>query len=253
MGRVLVAFSGGVDSTFLLKTAQDALGHQVLAVTSDSCIHPRAEKKEAAKLANEWNIKLIKIKTGEMENPQFIQNTPKRCYECKKKLFERLKKIAQEENIPFILDGFNADDLEDFRPGAQAGVEYGILSPLKDEGISKLEIRELSRWLGLPTWDKPSMACLATRVPYYQKISRESLKKIEKAEAYLRLLGFTQVRVRHYNETARLEIDPEEFQQIINREKRSKIIQRFKELGYIYISLDLEGYRTGSLNMPHHD
>ena len=253
MGRVLVAFSGGVDSSLLLKTAQNTLGDQVLAVTSDSCIHSRFEKTEAENLANDWNIKLLRIHTGEMKNPRFTHNTPKRCYECKKGLFERLKKIALEENIPYILDGSNADDSKDFRPGTDAAAEYGIISPLKEEGISKQEIRELSLWLGLPTWNKPAMACLATRIPYFQKISRENLKKVEKAEEYLRSLGFTQVRVRHYNETARLEIDPEAFEKIINRELRSKIIQRFKKLGYLYISLDLEGYRTGSLNVSQHD
>lgn len=209
MGKALVAFSGGVDSTFLLKVAGDVLGDDVLAVIASSETYPEQERKEAARLARRLNIRYRIIRTSELENPDFISNPPQRCYFCKKELFSKLKKIAKAEGIPYILDGSNYDDRLDFRPGAKAARELGIRSPLREAKLEKQEIRQLSRQFELPTWSKPSLACLASRFPYYSKIETKSLKQVAKAEKYLRRIGFSQIRVRHYGRTARIEIKPE--------------------------------------------
>lgn len=250
MKKVLVAFSGGVDSTFLLKVARDALGENVLAVTASSETYPQGEIRDAEKLARKLKVRHSVIHTCELENPDFVNNPPQRCYFCKQELFSKLKEIAEAESIPYVLDGANHEDTEDFRPGAAAAKELGIRSPLKEVKLVKSEIRALSKKLNLTTWDKPSLACLSSRFPYYSEIDKKSLKQIGQAEEFLKKLGFKQVRVRHHDHIARVEIEAEEFPKIIEHATREEIVKNFKKLGYTYVSLDLAGYRTGSMNEP---
>lgn len=250
MKKVLVAFSGGVDSTFLLKVARDVLGQNVLAVTASSETYPQGEIEDARELARKLKVRHLVIPTCELENPNFVSNPPQRCYYCKQELFSRLKEIAEAESIPYVLDGANYEDTEDFRPGTVAAEELGIRSPLKEAKLIKNEIRILSKKLDLPTWNKPSLACLASRFPYYTEIDKQSLKQIGQAEEFLQKLGFKQVRVRHHDHIARIEIEAEEFPRIIEKGTREKIVENFKKLGYAYVSLDLAGYRTGSMNEP---
>lgn len=250
MKKVLVAFSGGVDSTFLLKVAKDVLGRNVLAITAESETYPQTEIEEAKKIAKKMNVRHVMIYTKELANPDFVKNPPQRCYFCKMELFSKLKEIAEAEDISYVLDGANYDDTDDFRPGAAAAEELGVHSPLKEAKIGKSEIRALSRELKLHTWNKPSLACLSSRFPYYTKIDRMSLKQIGQAEDFLRKLGFNQVRVRHHDQIARIEIEAEEFPKMLDKGIREKIVENFKELGYVYVSLDLSGYRTGSMNEP---
>ncbi|MCP2605279.1 ATP-dependent sacrificial sulfur transferase LarE [Candidatus Aminicenantes bacterium AH-873-B07] len=248
MGSILIAYSGGVDSSFLLKVAKEVLGDNVLAVTACSETYPAEEVEEAKKIAQEIGAKHIIIKTEELKNPKFSDNPPERCYYCKIELFSKLKEIAQKEKIKFIADGSNYDDLRDFRPGMKAANEFGVRSPLKEAKLTKQDIRHLSKKIGLKTWDKPQLACLASRFPPYTKINAEDLNRIAMAEKFLRDIGFKQVRVRHHYPIARLEFSPEDFAIILNSQKRELIIKKLKELGYLYITLDLEGYRAGSLN-----
>jgi uncharacterized protein len=250
LGKVMVAFSGGVDSTFLLKVASQELGKDVLAVIARSETYPEREVKAAVALAGSLGVRHLVIKTGELDNPAFAENSPMRCYHCKSELFSRLKNLAARRSIPHLLDGSNHDDRDDYRPGAQAGRELGVRSPLKEVGLTKVEIRRLSKEMGLPTWDKPSLACLASRFPYHTGIDRRTLLQVARAEDVLRGLGLTQVRVRHHGDIARLEVDPEEFRRVMKPEARRTLIAGLKKAGYIYITLDLEGYRTGSLNEP---
>lgn len=250
MGRVVVAFSGGVDSTFLLRTAKDVLGENVLAVIASSETYPEREQQEAIEIVEGMNVRYKVIQTHELENPDFKNNPPERCYFCKTELFGRLKQIASDEGIPFVCDGSNFEDTHDFRPGLKAAEELGVRSPLKEARLIKDEIRLLSKMLDLPTWDKPSMACLSSRFPYNTPIEKESLRQIDQAEEYLRSMGFSQLRVRHYGETARIEVSPEAFIKILDTETREKIVQKLKKIGYLYVTLDLAGYRTGSMNEP---
>lgn len=245
---VMVAFSGGVDSTFLAKAAHMALGNKAVAVTARSPSYPRAEMEEAARLAKLMGIRHIFIDTDEINDPNYALNPVNRCYFCKTNLFSKIKALAQELGIRHIVHGANADDLGDFRPGMQAAKEQGVLSPLAELGFTKDEIRQLSRWLGLPTWDKPSFACLASRLPYGSKITREKLKQIEEAEDFLRQYGFRAFRVRHHETIARIEVPPEDFPRFLNPEFRSELVRRFRKIGFLFVTLDLMGLRSGSMN-----
>jgi len=250
MKKVLVAFSGGVDSTFLLKAAQDVLGSNVMAVIASSATYPEREQQEALRIAEDLKVKYKVIHTKELDDPHFRDNPPERCYFCKKELFSRLKEIASEENIPHVCDGSNFEDILDFRPGSRAAQELDVRSPLKEARLEKKEIRVLSKKLGLPTWDKPSMACLSSRFPYFTPIDNESLRQIDSAEEYLRTKGFSQLRVRHHGQMARIEIDPRDFSVIMEKQTREEIVANLKKIGYLYVTLDLTGYRTGSMNEP---
>jgi uncharacterized protein len=250
MKRVLVAFSGGVDSTFLLKVARDVLGNDVLAVIASSATYPEREQQEALRIAEDLNVRYKVIHTKELDDPQFKNNPPERCYFCKKELFSRLKEIAVEEKFPYVCDGSNFEDSFDFRPGSKAAEELNVHSPLKEARLGKSEIRILSKKLGLSTWDKPAMACLSSRFPYFSPIDNESLRQIDQAEEYLRAKGFSQLRVRHHGQMARIEIDPKDFSMIMAKQTREEIVESLKKMGYLYVTLDLAGYRTGSMNEP---
>ncbi len=248
MSSVLVAFSGGVDSTFLAKTAFDVLGSRFMAVIATSETYPQKEIDQAVQLARDLGLPFKLIETNELEHSEFIKNPADRCYHCKKELFSNLTHIAGEKGLAYVLDGANADDLSDYRPGAKAGRELGVRSPLQEVGLNKEEIRLLSHKIGLPTWNKPSLACLASRFPYEHPIDREGLLRVGKAEDFLLSLGFRQVRVRHHGETARIEVGEKELNRFLNNEIRINVCSQLKVLGFVYITLDLQGYRSGSMN-----
>ncbi len=245
---VLVAFSGGVDSTFLSYIAQRTLGKRALAVTGRSVTLAKSEFKEAIKLARQIGIRHRILKTTEILVESFEKNPPNRCYYCKNELFTRLRAIAADENLPHIIEGSNADDLCDFRPGMRAAQELGIRSPLVEAGFTKIEIREISKKLGLSTWDKPAMPCLSSRIPYGDKITVEKITQVEKAESSLHALGFRHLRVRHHGPIARIEIPRGEFPRLFSESMTDKVIHLIKKAGFTYVSLDLEGFRSGSLN-----
>lgn len=248
MESVLVAYSGGVDSAFLLKVAVDTLGDRALAVTARSASYPERELEEAMELATSIGAKHLVVDTHEMERESYVSNPSNRCYYCKTELWDTLAPIAAERGILALADGFNADDVGDYRPGAVAAREHGVRSPLLEAGLTKQEIRALSREMGLPTWDKPAMACLSSRVPYGERISREKLEQIDRAEQLLRELGFRQVRVRHHGDVARIELPPDDMPRFFAEGLAEPITRRIKELGFQYVTLDLQGYRSGSMN-----
>ena len=247
MGSLVLAYSGGVDSTFLLKVAADTLKDRVLAVTARSPSYPEHEYINAMKIAQGFEVKFLSIFTDEFLQLEFVRNSPDRCYYCKQELFTRLKEIARRENLKWVADGSNFDDRTDFRPGRKAAAELGVRSPLDEVKLAKEEIRILSRELGLPTWDKPSLACLASRVPYGISLTQEILERINQAEEFMRSMVLGQVRVRHHEEIVRIEVEPADMEKVIYH--REKIGGKLKDLGYTYIVLDLEGYRPGSLNL----
>ena len=248
MKSVLVAYSGGVDSTFLLKVAHDVLGDRAVAVTALSESYAQAEYDDARKYAGQMGARQILIETNELEKLGYRENSPERCFFCKDELFTKLEPIAKKEGLEYVVYGEIADDRSDHRPGARAAKEHRVRAPLADAGLTKLEIRRLSRELGLPTWDKPSMACLSSRIPYGSEVTPEKLEQIEKAEEVLRGLGLRQYRVRHHDTIARIEVDPRDFEELVRSPLREMVIEKIKAVGYQYVALDLQGYRTGSLN-----
>lgn len=252
MSSALVAFSGGVDSTFLLRIAQESLGDKVVAATATSPIHPPWETEDAREIATALKVDHVLVRTEELDDEEFSSNPPRRCYFCKRSLFSKLGEIAERYELSCILDGSTSDDLHDFRPGTEAAVECGVLSPLKDIGFSKAEIRQALKGWGLPSWNKPSASCLATRIPYGSRITPERLHRIEQGERFLRDLGVRQIRVRDHGDIARIEVQREDMPLFLDEELHVKLIERLKELGYRYVTLDLEGYRTGSMNILGH-
>lgn len=247
-GGVVVAYSGGVDSTFLAAVAVQVLGQRALAVTALSSTYPEWEQKEAAELARTMGIRQIEVSTHEIEDPRFSANPPDRCYYCKKELVHYVRAVADREGIQTIVDGTTVDDLGDIRPGRRAMQEGLVRSPLLEVGMTKAEVRVYSRQMNLATADKPSLACLASRVPFGSAITAEKLKAIDEVEGSLWKMGFCQVRVRHHGEMARIEVDPGELLRLCEPDVRAKIIATAKAAGFKYIAADLQGYRTGSMN-----
>ena len=248
LGSVAVAFSSGVDSTFLLKVAKEALGDNVIAVTAKSCSFPQRELKEAVAFCEKEGIRHFICESEELEIEGFAQNPKNRCYLCKKELFEKIQKIAKEQGINALVEGSNLDDNGDYRPGLVAVAELGVKSPLRACNLSKADIRAISKYLNLPTWEKQSFACLSSRFVYGETITEEKLGMVDKAEQLLLDMGFHQVRVRIHDKMARIEVTPQEIEKIIKEENRERIVSEFKIYGFTYISLDLQGYRTGSMN-----
>jgi len=243
-----VAFSGGVDSTFLLWAAHRMLGERALAVTGRSESVASGQIEEARQLAKDMGARHAVLDTEELQNPLYVQNPTNRCYHCKTELFTKLEAFASREGMRWIVEGSNLDDLRDYRPGMQAAVEHGVRSPLKEAELTKAEIRELSKAAGLPTWDKPAMPCLSSRIPYGMFVSPEKLTMIDRSEAYLRSLGFRDLRVRHHGAVARIELPPSDFPKLLAGNLAADVAQKLREFGFKFVTLDLQGFRSGSLN-----
>jgi uncharacterized protein len=245
---VIVAFSGGADSAYLAWAAQVALGDMALAVTALSASFSAHDRQQVETFLTARPMNHMFIQTDELDNPRYAANNPDRCYFCKDELFGVLDALAADRACAAVAYGVNSDDTSDFRPGHRAAAEHRVLTPLLDAGLTKAEIRELSRRAGLPTWDRPASACLASRIPHGTKVTREVLGQVERGEAILRELGFRQFRLRHHEALARIEIAPDELPQALNPQMAATLARRFKQLGYLYVTLDLEGYRQGSMN-----
>lgn len=248
LGSLAIAYSGGVDSTYLLKVACEELGDQALAVTATSTTYPQRERDKSQEMAITMGARQVFIESKETDIPEFRDNPPDRCYFCKRELFQKIAQVAQEEGLRHLADGTNLDDLQDHRPGMKALRELQVLSPLRECGFTKADIRERSRLLGLPTWNQPAFACLSSRFPYGVAITPEALEKIDRAETALYRMGFKVIRVRHHGEVARLEVGPNEIHRLLDDQTRRQTVEALKQAGYTYVALDLEGYRTGSMN-----
>jgi uncharacterized protein len=244
----LVAYSGGVDSAYLAWAARQALGNKMLAVLADSASLAEFQKRDAIQFAHDYGIPLEVIRTAEFSNADYTRNAPDRCFHCKDELFGKLAEMARQRGFASIIYGVNADDTSDFRPGHRAAAQYGVRSPLLEVGLTKSEIRELARDAGLPIWDRPASACLSSRIPYGTPVTIQNLKQVETGEDAIRALGFRQFRVRHHGDLVRIEIAPDELPQALDPRMARRFTEIFKQLGYRYVTLDLQGYRTGSLN-----
>ncbi len=248
MGRVIVAYSGGTDSAYLAWAAHHVLGDAAAAVTADSASIPESHKRDAEELARQFGFCHEYIQTREFENPDYVANNPDRCFHCKDELFQCLEQYGRERGIEHIVYGVNVDDLGDYRPGQNAAKKHDVKSPLVEAGLRKAEIRELSRLAGLPTWNRPASACLSSRIPYGTPVTKETIKTVEQGEEAIKALGFRQFRVRYHGELVRIEISRDEMEKALTPEMASRFTEIFKALGFHYVTLDLEGYRQGSLN-----
>ena len=248
MGSVIVAYSGGVDSAFLAAAANDALGRNALAVTAKSPSLAPAELREAVELAERLGLNHRIVETHEVEREDYAANNPNRCFFCKDELYTYLSAYARDEGYEHIANGTNTDDLGDFRPGLNAAKQYGVRSPMVEADLSKADIRELSKDMDLPTWDKPAQACLSSRIPYGSMVTVEALTRIAQAEEFLHGLGIRQLRVRHHDTIARIEVKPQDFLTLTDDAVREKVVAKFREIGYSYVTLDLQGFRSGSMN-----